>query len=176
MFCSNTGYKSQKNWNYDQFCYFEIAIIFVSMLHRKLCYITAVGMGKADLESSCAGWCTQLKWKVGLFFLWNRAVHSKVATKIKIPGWKLLVWGLSIKRFGWAPCPLKKRAGARTPKDTSGFLPLKLKLDATSKLLSCPFFVAFIYVFLSASHLLIVNVAIKAKAEHKQHHKPGHNF
>lgn len=46
MLCSNTRYTSQANQNSDQFCYFEVTSISVSILHRKLTQITAVGMEK----------------------------------------------------------------------------------------------------------------------------------
>lgn len=42
-------YKSQPNRNSDQFCYFEITIIFVSILDRKLTQITAAGTEKREI-------------------------------------------------------------------------------------------------------------------------------
>lgn len=51
MFCSDIHYRSQPNQNSDQFYHFEIAILFVSILHRKLTQITAAGVEKEICNS-----------------------------------------------------------------------------------------------------------------------------
>jgi len=82
--------------------------------------------------------------------LWNKAVHSEVSRKIKVLGGDSWFRDSPLYDLVEFPALWRKQSWARTPEDTSGFLPLKLKLDATSKLLSCSFFVDFIYVFLNA--------------------------
>lgn len=127
------------------------------------------------------------KLKGHTIFLWDRAVHSKVKVvrKIWVQGWGYLVWGLSIVWFAWVPCTLTKKnkqSWTRTPRDASGFLPLKLKLDATSKLLSCPFFIYFIYMALDAKTFSFAHSHCDHQSkgwvlkEYKQNHKPRHNF
>lgn len=75
-----------------------------------------------------------------------------------------------------------KQSWTRTPRDASGFLPLKLKLDATSKLLSCPFFIYFIYMALDAKTFSFAHSHCDHQSkgwvlkEYKQNHKPRHNF
>lgn len=157
MFCSNTRYKSQPNRNSDQFCYFEIAIISVSILGRKLTQITAVGMEKREI-------CNPVdqddarSWNEGLdhFSSGTEQFTQKWQQRSKYQGGNSWFGVCPLNDLVELPVLLKKKKGkkkkswVRTPKDTCGFLPLKFKLDATSKLLSYPFFVALIYVFLSA--------------------------
>lgn len=149
MFCSDIHYRSQPNQNSDQFYHFEIAILFVSILHRKLTQITAAGVEKEICNSVVQD--DAHSWNEGLgSFSSGTEQFTQKQQRSKYQGGNSWFGVSPLNDLVELPVPLKKRSWARTPKDTSGFLPLKLKLDATSKLLSCPFFVAFIYVFLSA--------------------------
>lgn len=97
------------------------------------------------------GGCTQ-NWRVTLSFSgtgqftpkwkwWERSEYKGGDIRFGVsPLSDLLEFPVLSKIQNWT----------RTPRDASGFLPLKLKLDATSKLLSCPFFIYFIYMALNA--------------------------